>query len=629
MNRSKIFTVDKFLGLNESADDSTELKLGEASKMENFCITDGYNLKTRPGVTPVVNIEPERYLQDHIAAMWVGAIGNQECMVLAYWRDSTDAGYEPVLHLAVYEKADGSFARVAYSYMPGFAEVCPVKLLCMNDSVYMFAFVSSNPSSRANARIYLDAEGNIKISALEMVYTPLILTGGNPAGGGTMLEPINILWNRGYLEYSADGESTAFVLPSDVSSVSSVTVDAEKATGTYDEESHTFTFDAAPVKGVNNVRFHAVLNVDTSAYEKFIAMKHWVAYNGATDNRLFFYGDGTNVCYYTGAPTYGTGLYIPAGNELAIDSSASAITGMVRHSSRLMAFKPDGAFTINYEPVTLADGSVVAGFYVRPASGSVGNDMDGQIQTVENYPRTLCAGNLYEWKHNASYYADERYAKLISQKVTRTLATADPKKIVTCDDNVAGDYYMFLNDDAGTVLVNHYRQDAWSLYVGSLFKDIRFAACLRGDVLFAGYSAVYRLDDKNAYDTTPTGITYPIEAVWESGFMAFGADYRRKYSSNLWVSLLPDCTSWLEITVKTDRRSEYLTKVISNALACFAHLDFANFSFQTYAAPKIRRIKLKVKKFVYYKLILRVSKAGASATVLGYDQQVRYSSTVK
>ena len=255
--------------------------------------------------------------------------------------------------------------------------------------------------------------------------------------------------------------------------------------------------------------------------------------------------------------------------------------------------------------------------------------MDDQIQTVENYPRTLCAGNLYEWKHNASYYSDERYAKLVSQKVAKTLAAADPLKIVACDDNVAGDYYMFLNDNDGTVLVNHYRQDAWSVYKSDLFRNIRFAACARGDVLFASPSAVFRLDPNNAYDTTPNGQNKPIEAVWESGFLPFGADYRRKYSANLWVSLLPACCSWLEITVKSDKRSDYLRKIISNSLACFSHLDFANFSFQTYAAPKIRRVKLKVKKFVYYKLIFRLSKPGAIATVLGYDQQVRYSSQVK
>ena len=47
---TKMFTVDKFLGINEAADGFTELKMGQASEMKNFLITDGFNLKIRPGV---------------------------------------------------------------------------------------------------------------------------------------------------------------------------------------------------------------------------------------------------------------------------------------------------------------------------------------------------------------------------------------------------------------------------------------------------------------------------------------------------------------------------------------------------------------------------------------------------
>jgi hypothetical protein len=45
--------------------------------------------------------------------------------------------------------------------------------------------------------------------------------------------------------------------------------------------------------------------------------------------------------------------------------------------------------------------------------------------------------------------------------------------------------------------------------------------------------------------------------------------------------------------------------------------------------PKIHRVRLKVKKFVYYKLIFKVEEPGARATVLSYDMKVRFSSNVK
>ena len=46
---SKVFTIKKFLGLNESNDGDTQLKLGEASVLKNFEITNEYHLRVRPG----------------------------------------------------------------------------------------------------------------------------------------------------------------------------------------------------------------------------------------------------------------------------------------------------------------------------------------------------------------------------------------------------------------------------------------------------------------------------------------------------------------------------------------------------------------------------------------------------
>ena len=40
----RMFTVDKFLGINEAADGYTELKMGEASKMVNWFVTDAFNI---------------------------------------------------------------------------------------------------------------------------------------------------------------------------------------------------------------------------------------------------------------------------------------------------------------------------------------------------------------------------------------------------------------------------------------------------------------------------------------------------------------------------------------------------------------------------------------------------------
>jgi len=156
-------------------------------------------------------------------------------------------------------------------------------------------------------------------------------------------------------------------------------------------------------------------------------------------------------------------------------------------------------------------------------------------------------------------------------------------------------------------------------------KDLRGVRSVQGIGLIAGLivAAIIGIPSIVAPQAVLSLLLKNDEAI------RIGADYLRKHSSRLWLSILPQSASGLDITVRTDKSSEYLTKTIGYSLMDFAHLDFSNFSFLTYAAPKIRRVQMKVKKFVYYKLILRLPKPGTRVTVLGYDQQVRYSSNVK
>lgn len=624
---TKIFAVDKFLGLHESPFGSTGLKLGEASKIENFYITDDYQLKSRPGTAVVSSYQQGGSFR----ALWNGLLGESRWTFI-FFQDGHD---EALTMTAKARNAVAQASGMEGDWSLNLHYLHPVKVFSFGDSIWVVGTLSINTAFPCIYRISDDGGGGFDVKMYDNCYIPVVLTGCSPAGGGTTLEPLNLLSRKVRIQFSADGSSTQYYLPSMTSAVESVTIDgAPVSDGSFSYDDHnSYTFATAPVKGVNNVEFLCqITDADhQKGLGKFLAMRHCEAYNGSTDARMFFYGDGTNVCYYTGVPAYGEGLYLPTGNEIAVDSSASAITGMRRHYTRLMAYKADGAFSIAYEPVTLEDGSVVAGFYVRPASRDVGNDMDNQIQTVNNYPRTLCGGSLYEWRHSASFYQDERYAKRIGENIAVTLAVADPSKIVTCDDDTDRTYYMFLNDDAGTVLVNRYELDVWTVYTGEVFKNIRYADGFHGDLLFANDNTVFCFDPSSAFDAPADGHgdPAPISCVWESGYMSFGADYLRKYSSTLWVSMLPEPSSDMDITVSTDRRDEYMVKSAGRPLLDFSAVDFSNFSFLVSTAPKIQRIKLKVKKFVYYKLILRVSAPGARATVLGYDQQVRFASHVK
>lgn len=628
-----MFTVDKFFGINESADGLTELGMGEASRMENFFVTDAYNLTLRPGIQRI-DAQGER-TEVEILASWAGHIGEKE-------NEELDDEYLVVVDF------DGAQDRIF--------------LYRMNEDKLFYVFKSQTGAlgltSEENSyvkifpfggKLYIMSAGNTvyfdggEFNTAE-AYAPLVIAGAVPASGsGTALENINLLSDKRRINYSADGTATVYQLPSEAKTVQKIVIDNVEQTvseaGTFNASAHTFTFNTAPVNGVGNVEI--TYGTDEAAAEenrmRIVKMALTEAYNGSTDTRLFVAGDGSNICYYSGVTQEGeaTPMYFPAMNEIAVDMTSAAVTGLVRHYSKLMVFtRGGGAYTISYEPVTNADGSTVAGFFLRAANKGFGNDVMGQVATVNNFARTVTQDGIYSWNITASYYQDERYAKRVSDMVERSLKAANISNVVVCDDNFSKTYYVFLNDKDGTVLVNRYdlgKEGVWCIYKGELFKDIKNAMVSHGVMVFNNGTEVFYLNNGQVYDAAAErgGVRQQIKAVWESGYMDFGADFQQKYSSEIYVSMLPQTHSSLFVTAATDRREEYLAKEVANNIFSWNGADFRWWTFNTNVAPKIRRVRLKVKKFVYYKLIFHVEEEGAQATVLGYDQIVRYGAKAK
>ena len=617
-----MFTVDKFLGINESGDGDTELKLGEASKMENFTITDAYNLILRPGVRRL-DFNTERSPAPILAA-WAGFMNTEDFLVICDFHNGQD-------RLFIYRKTELEAHELVHSQTGALglqtAENAMVNIFTFNGFLYVM--------SAKKTVVYESGEFVEK-----KPYIPLVIAGADPAGGGTTLENINLLTGYRRMNFSADGTATAYVLPAEAVGVVTVTVDnVEQANaGTFNSETHTFHFTSAPIKGVGNVEITYSTDPETAeaARMQILSCRLHEEYNGSTDTRLFVAGNGTNMCYYTGVTQDGeaTAMYFPAMNEVAVDMSGSAITGLMRHYSKLLVFKNDGTHSISYEPVTLTDGNTIAGFFLRPMNKEFGNEILGQVQTVNNYPRTITKDGLYEWRITSSYYKDERYAKRISDMVENSFRRADVQKIVTCDDDFKKNYYVFLNDADGTVLVNRYelnKGDCWCIYKSRMFRNIRFAMIHGGTMVFCNETEAFRLEEDYVYDDAevPGGEATQIAAVWESGFISFGADFRRKYSSEIYLSVQPQSGSRIVVTAETDKREDYLEKVIENSTFQWSNATFTDWTFNTSDRPTINRVRLKVKKFIYYKLVFRIDKPGTQGTILGFDQKIRFASMAK
>ncbi len=620
MSSTKMYTVDRFLGLNEAPDGDTELKMGQAARMENFFISDGYNLVCRDGIQRI-DREQERG-GGQLLAVWSGNVGGDDLLIAVDF-SGTDRIW---LYTA---EADGGIAFLGKQEGAlGLTEAEGAKVKAFTYGGKLF-IMSAVKTVAWEAGAFTEAS----------VYVPLVVTGASPSGGGTVLENFNLLSAYRRIDFSADGTATNFVLPAEAVGVTTLKIDnreiALETAGTFDGLTHSFTFNNAPEKGVGNVEFTYATDAEEAEKNRLrvINMRLTENYNGQTDTRIFMAGDGSNICIYSGVPMSGdlTQLYFPAMNEVAVDMAAGAVTGLVRSDNKLLVFTKSGADLIVYEPVTLAGGDTIAGFYLRTANREFGNEVMGQVQVVRNKVRSVTKGGIYEWNFGSYYTRDERHAKRVSESVNKSFRRAQPENVVTCDDNHGQTYYVFLNN--GDVLVNRYalEGDVWCLYDSDLFYNVRWAVMVGKTMVFATDTDIFFFASWATMDAPSVigGENKPIKAVWESGYMDFGADFLRKYSSNIYISMLPQSRSELIVTAKTDKRESYMEKVIGNNVFSFANASFSQWSFDMNRTPKQKRVRLKVKKFVYYKLIFKVEEPGARATVLSFDQEVRFSSKVK
>lgn len=129
---------------------------------------------------------------------------------------------------------------------------------------------------------------------------------------------LNLLTALRRIEYSADGEATAYVLPEEAIGVTAITVDNVSkdvaASGSFDLSKHTYTFTTAPIKGVANVEFTYTTDAAKAAENrlKILGCPLAEAYNGATDTRLFVAGRDESVLLHRGSPVgRGDGTVFP------------------------------------------------------------------------------------------------------------------------------------------------------------------------------------------------------------------------------------------------------------------------------------------------------------------------------
>lgn len=594
----KIFQLKQFFGLNENPDGDTKLKIGEAAAMRNFRVTRDGNLTKRPGTRTLVDFAPAP-----VKALWQGSINGHLELLAA----CGDALYK------CYDDETGEFISEDLGFVN-----------CDN-TVHIFGF--GGKAYVMDGTQYLCYDGTM----LDSVdgYRPLVAITVPPDGGGEILEQTNKLNGSRRAWFSPDGSKQLFVLPEE--NIKRIDYVKSTVTGEYLDpaqyitalNSGTVTFRTTPDRGVNTIEIGwTMAESDRAAVEQ---MRFSELYNGLQDSRVFIYGDGSNKAFYSGLDYDGNPRadYFPDLNVVSVGDENTPITGMIRHYSKLVAFKSSSTWGIAYGSITLADGSTTPAFYTSPINRAIGNEAPGQCQLVLNSPYSLFGNDVYQWVSNSAYSAtlgaDERQAKRISDRIYNTLSGFDFAQCICYDDNPAQEYYICYADKA---LVYNYAVNAWYTYTG-----LRITSLLS----FAGETYIGTADGKLKHlsDHYLGDDGKAIDAYWESGSMSFGSDYMRKYSAMIWIGTKPQDSGEVTVTVQTDRKSTYTEKVISSALSSFRRWNFAALSFRANRKPSMAKLKIKAKKFVFYKLIFESNSNDTTTTILAADIRVRFTGYAK
>ena len=597
-NDINVLSIKQFLGLNENPDGDTKIKDGELAEMRNFRVTQDKHLQIRGGTKTMIAIrsawdsmasKPAGVEEPRFCGAWYGNVGGTKYLVVAFggvlWRIDMETWYA--------------------------AEIGR----CAQDDTHFFGF--SNKLYMLNGHEYMvwDGEG-----AFETVvgYAPIVYTACTPEGQGTLLENVNRLNGLRRVQYSPDGTAKDFVIPGPGADE---VIEVEGATG-WTFANNKVTFNAAPAKGTNTIT--VTYRKGNGARAEVESMRFSELYNGTTDSRVFLYGDGSNKIIYSGLDEHGiaSAEYFPDLYEALIGEANTPVTSLVRHYSRLLAFKTDSAYSIQYGSITLDSGLTTAAFYVLPVNRLLGNEAMGQAKLLENSPLTLDGKSIYQWvatSTSGNITNSETNAKRVSDRVMSTLQEFDLKETKTFNRKNQHEYWFLYG---GKALILNYANNAWYVYDNIHFVHMLeienevYGFTAEGGVMH--FSREYRNDDGAE-----------IDAYAATGAMDFGRDWQLKYSPQIYVAVQPESNARILVTVESDRRSDYPEKVVASSLATFNHVDFSHFSFATNRKPKVQRVKMKVKKATFYKLIYKSKSASATATVLQTDIQLRYAGNVK
>lgn len=581
-------SITRFLGLNLMESGDTELKLGEATICNNFRITKGYEAQKMEGHQPLF----ESLGTGKIQGQWYGKLADEYRHIFNY------AG-------TLYEIIDGEMDDI------GTVANAPTNMFYFGTKLYI-----------QDGTNYKSYDGTTLADVTG--YAPKIAVNVPPTGGGTLFEQVNLLSGSKRVTFSPTASATVFVLPeASVESIDWVKVNGVAVTTgiTKDLTTAKVTFASGQTEGTDTIEIQWT---KANATNRAMITKCTQAflYGGASDTRVFMYGnpDTKNREYFTGVATTPTAEYFPANNYKDIGSSQYAITGMARQYDRQIIFTEKETYYGAIDTFYDATDILITDFPALPINSEKGNIAVGQPRIINNSPISICNDGIYQWL--STTVRDERNAVRISDRVYADLKYLDLSTAKTVDWEEKSELWICVGSKCW---IYNYGNDTW--YTRDNVKAYNFIV-IDGELYFGTDGTI----NKFGADLRIDNSTEVIDAVYQTGFYAFGAEWLKKNISKLWISGKPESKFEVELscTIRTARGTETIEiGTATHDIIDFAHMDFEHMTFETDILAKPFRFKAGAKDFAYFMLTLRSRDEIARATILNVILDVTQGGEIK
>jgi hypothetical protein len=444
-------------------------------------------------------------------------------------------------------------------------------------------------------------------------YIPVVTQGRKNDGSvSTLFEPLNLLTGGFTDMFSPLGTETVFKLSFDGLDLTTVTANngtTEGAGFTVNRTTGEVTFSVAPAAGTNTLKITAYKTNPNDALQ----IKNCTTAIEFS-SRLFITGNPNypNRLWKTGLTSEQLTIeanYFPASGLSSFDSVTSSdepMTAFVKKYDKLIYLKTKSTH-ITYNQ-TQSDGT--SGFPITPINETIGCDMPGSIQLVDNMPVFFNSQNGGYAIVSTTVLGENELkdlSLLINGGIRQGLLQESDVDLRSCSSFDDGEKYYLCMPNSGRVYV-------WDYSLGYNLNNPETLHWFIYDNIYA--NNFFIVNNELHYASSKFGVLVkftdvandfgrPINSLWKTKLMDFGIAEYYKNIVDIWLTTRANSSSSIYINYYDDNGdTTAVTTIPSSNMKTFkwSTWNWANFTWKSQKFPPTLRFKPGIKNVRYFQI---------------------------